>query len=242
VLPRLHELRGRLRAWVTSLDGLADAEPTLPVEDRDADKWEPLVALADAAGGRWPEMARRACEVLCGQGTPDDGTAGERLLADLSSVWTEEEDLFTSVLLGRLHVIEESPWPDWYGHPLNPRDLARLLRPYGLASTTIRRGRETAKGYKRAEVQDAWTRYVTAVTPSQEVKSAGQARDGNVTDGSAECVTPVEQQEQATRDAVTFVTRGYPASTAYPENDYLDPEVRRRANYIAGISTRKSNE
>jgi hypothetical protein len=51
----LHELRDRLLVWaVRQLDDLADAQPDMPVEDRAADTWEPLVAIADAAGGDWP--------------------------------------------------------------------------------------------------------------------------------------------------------------------------------------------
>jgi len=34
---------------------LADAEPVMPLEDRAADVWEPLIAIADLAGGEWPE-------------------------------------------------------------------------------------------------------------------------------------------------------------------------------------------
>jgi hypothetical protein len=83
-VPRLCELRGRLNAWVMACrDVLASAEPELPAEDRTADVWEPLVAIADAAGGDWPARARKACEIVAAEAAdPRDGTAGERLLAD----------------------------------------------------------------------------------------------------------------------------------------------------------------
>jgi len=50
--PKLSELCNQLTAWVRDparLAKLADAEPDLPagVEDRAADAWEPLVAIAD---------------------------------------------------------------------------------------------------------------------------------------------------------------------------------------------------
>ena len=40
--------------------------PELPPEitDRDADVWEPLIAIADAIGGEWPERARNAAIAL----------------------------------------------------------------------------------------------------------------------------------------------------------------------------------
>ena len=38
--------------------------PPMPVEDRAADTWEPLVAVADLAAGGWPTRARTAAELL----------------------------------------------------------------------------------------------------------------------------------------------------------------------------------
>ena len=34
------------------------AEPAMPLEDRAADTWEPLIAVADLAGRDWPDLAR----------------------------------------------------------------------------------------------------------------------------------------------------------------------------------------
>jgi len=42
------------------MDQLREAEPDMPVEDRPADTWEPLIAVADLAGGDWPARARKA--------------------------------------------------------------------------------------------------------------------------------------------------------------------------------------
>jgi hypothetical protein len=64
-VPQLRALGDRLGSWVGShLSVLDDAEPPMPVEDRAADCWEPLVAVADLAGGEWPTRARRAAYVL----------------------------------------------------------------------------------------------------------------------------------------------------------------------------------
>jgi Protein of unknown function (DUF3631) len=59
-----HRLRLGLAEWSTAVaDDLADSWPEMPlgVEDRPADVWEPLLAIADAAGGDWPKRAREAC-------------------------------------------------------------------------------------------------------------------------------------------------------------------------------------
>ena len=76
----------------------------------------------------------------------------------------------TESLLRRLHEIEESPWGDWYGHPLNPRELARLLKPYGVKSTKVRIGELSVPGYRVEDPWEAWSVYVprrsaTSATP-----------------------------------------------------------------------------
>src|SRR5262249_38563719 len=166
-VPGLHELRDRVHAWVTAhMHELEHAEPDLPVEDRQADVWEPLIAVADIAGGDWPDRARAACRAMCSVTNDDDeGTAGERLLADLREIWGEHEShLPTAVILDRLHEIEEAPWSDYYGKPLTARGLARLLRPYGIRSRNVVVGDERPKGYVRADLADAWSRYTTATS------------------------------------------------------------------------------
>jgi hypothetical protein len=46
-------------AWLTPLHGEAGRMvPAMPVQDRAADTWEPLVIVADLAGGQWPALAR----------------------------------------------------------------------------------------------------------------------------------------------------------------------------------------
>ncbi len=84
--PRLHRLEGealrdRLEEWTRDVaDDLDDAWPHLPegVEDRDADVWEPLLAIAEAAGGDWPPvLALRLLRLLCGrQSSPPPSVSG----------------------------------------------------------------------------------------------------------------------------------------------------------------------
>jgi hypothetical protein len=48
----LRDLGARLGAWIpANLDERRDAEPDMPVEDRAAATWEPLIAVADLVGG-----------------------------------------------------------------------------------------------------------------------------------------------------------------------------------------------
>src|SRR6266513_2998047 len=55
-------IRFALDVWGEEMvEELGKREPELPDElsDRQADAWEPLLGIADMAGGEWPQAARR---------------------------------------------------------------------------------------------------------------------------------------------------------------------------------------
>lgn len=202
VVPKLRELRDRLHATVRAhLAELADAEPDVPVEDRAADVWEPLLAIAELAGGDWPERARHACRAFADADVAEDATAAERLLADLEDVWDDSAHVPSATLLERLHAIDEAPWGDWYGRPLSARDLARLLRPFGVRSKNVKVAGSVVKCYRRADLEDAWQRYTrptataaTAATEGQKaLPTSGNTGSGRVADGLPESATASDQ-------------------------------------------------
>jgi len=173
------ELRDRLHDWVRgSLAKLGEVEPVIPdgVEDRAADCWEPLLTIAEAAGGRWPELALQACTAMTAAAEEDSqDSAGERLLADLQTVFGDHNALTTKTILDGLERIEEAPWADWFGKGLDANTLARLLRPYGIKPRTIRVGTATPRGYRQAELADAWARYTDPTRNTRNTRNiAGQ--------------------------------------------------------------------
>lgn len=148
-----HKVRDALASWLAS----ADLQwPDMPggVEDRDADCWEPLLAVADAAGRDWPERGRVAAVTLVTATRQGEGSLGVRLLTDLREVIGADETVHTEDLLRRLHNLDESPWADLRGKPLDARRLARLLNPYGIAPKLIRQGSFVARGYVIADLAD----------------------------------------------------------------------------------------
>ncbi len=172
-----HELRTRLADWIATVtETLTDAWPAMPVgvEDRPADCWEPLLAVADAAGGAWPDRARGACVELVKVAESREASLGVRLLADLRDIF-DEDRLDTETVLDRLHALDESPWADLRGRPLDTRGLTRRLRPYGVARVSVRIGERVAKGYRREDLHETWARYLrppdppTPSTPSTSV-------------------------------------------------------------------------
>jgi hypothetical protein len=162
--PPLNQLRDRLTAWAREhLGELHHAAPVMPLEDRAADTWEPLVAVADLAAGDWPERARTAASVMTAAEAQqeEDTSASVRLLGDLREAFDQAEALYSTTVLERLHKLDEAPWADWYGHPLSTRDLAKLLRPFGVRARNVREpGGEPRKGYARSDLHEPWARYL----------------------------------------------------------------------------------
>jgi Protein of unknown function (DUF3631) len=140
--------------------------PDLPagITDRNADVWEPLVAVADAAGGDWPERARVSAVTFVTCPAVDRQTLGVRLLEDLRTAFGESEHLLTITILEALNAMEESPWGDIRGKPLDARGLSRRLAKYGVQRHTVRIGSVTGKGYSRGDLADSWKRYLEPQT------------------------------------------------------------------------------
>ncbi|WBB58469.1 DUF3631 domain-containing protein [Streptomyces sp. WMMC500] len=165
-----HALRDRLAAWAETVRERVDGVfPELPegITDRPADVWEPLLAVADAAGRDWPKRARTACvELVAAAQSSDKGSIGIRLLTDLRDyVFSGIDRLPTVAILDRLHSLEEAPWADMSGKPLNARGLSRMLREYmtaenaPIAARNIKTSGSVMKGYYAADLRDAWERY-----------------------------------------------------------------------------------
>jgi hypothetical protein len=158
----LRDLAEQLTAWLRAdLPALEHAVPAMPVEDRAADTWEPLVAVADHAGGDWPERARAAAVALTAEAA-DSGEISDRLrvLADCRTAFADDLALPTIELLARLWAIPDSGWNEFGPGGLTGKKLGSLLREYGIRSANIRfLGIGQAKGYQRAEFVDTWQRY-----------------------------------------------------------------------------------
>ncbi|WP_066950766.1 DUF3631 domain-containing protein [Streptomyces lushanensis] len=172
-IPALHDLRDRIAAWAKPLlDEAANLEPDMPVENRAADTWEPLVIVADLAGGHWPRLARVACArmVAAEAAAEEDHPSGARILADIRQVFVaqrEVDSLSTEELLHHLRQDPEAPWAEWGRGGLTARELSRMLREFGIKSGNVRMADRTQrKGYMRNKFLDAWRRYCPAVHPA----------------------------------------------------------------------------
>jgi hypothetical protein len=126
------------------------------ITDRNADVWEALFSVADAAGGEWPQRARVAAVALVADTMGNRGSLGITLLTDLRAVFGNKASLATSDVLASLIALEEAPWGDLKGKPLDCRRLAKLLKPYGVSSKDVRIGTGIVKGYAAQDLFDPW--------------------------------------------------------------------------------------
>lgn len=182
-------LRAAMAAWGQSavVETLSETFPELPdgVTDRNAEIWEPLIAVADAIGGHWPDTARQACAHFVN--TPSTSVSlGVEMLVAIHRIMEElaTDDIATSVLLSAFKKMgDESPWPSGW-RELNARTLAEVLRPFGVEAGQFKVGATKHRGYRRrfpdregglfdafarhvpgAEQDDILTRRIPAVTP-----------------------------------------------------------------------------
>ena len=182
---RIHVREGQaigrhLAVWAKSM--LKDAEaarPEMPagVEDRQADAWEPLLVVADLAGGDWPRRAREAAMALVAVARETPVSLNLRLLEDLRTVFlnrlaaveqAQPHGLSTKTIVDDLCALEDSPWQTINkGERLSPDQLSRRLRDYGVKRANLRLTpgvREQTKGYPIAPLADAWRRYLSVIS------------------------------------------------------------------------------
>jgi putative DNA primase/helicase len=179
-LSQMEEQRRRCTRWAAdNLERLRLSDPPMPemLGDRQQDSWRPLIAIADAADGVWPKVARDAALALSGATVHSDDAQREILLADLRDLLSRdavEGALTTSDILRALGEMDHRPWPEHNGgKPITARGLASLLKPFKIAPKTLKlKDGTTAKGYRQEWFHDAFERYipthdpVTNVTPN----------------------------------------------------------------------------
>lgn len=92
-----------------------------------------------------------------------ESSLGVQLLTDLREVFGGADEVSSKAILYALNALEESPWGDLRGKPMDERALASHLKEYGVKSRSVRGGVSPPKGYRRAELFEVWDRYLPAL-------------------------------------------------------------------------------
>lgn len=158
-LQAIKPLTQKFMRWKLDLEAQHNGPWKMPsapsaLDDRAADCWGPLLALADLAGGDWPERARRAAIAI--SGGKEEAEMGALLLKDCVEVFGAAERLSTSELIERLCRLELAPWRTFCrGRPITPRRLASMLKEFGISPHKW----ETSNGYLREDFLPIVERY-----------------------------------------------------------------------------------
>jgi putative DNA primase/helicase len=156
------DLRSQAKRWAAdNFDKLTDPDPETPeqLNDRAADNWRPLLAIAELAGGEWPKLAREAACLLSGEAHTD--AMGIELLKDIRAAFGADQEIRSADLIAKLTADPERPWAEWkHGRPLSQKQLGSLLKPFCIISTTVHPpGLAHGKGYRRGDFTEAWDAY-----------------------------------------------------------------------------------
>jgi putative DNA primase/helicase len=175
------QLCRKLARWIADHGVRIEAcEPILPetMFNRVADNWRPLFAIAQIAGGDWPERCLSAYGKLTSGEFEDVETLRVALLTDVQQIFAgtwpsldegEEpspiERIFSKNLCQKLADMKERPWPEVSkGKPITERWLASNLASFGIHPKNLRIDKKLAKGYEADVFKDAFERYVAAFT------------------------------------------------------------------------------
>ena len=145
---------------------IAESNPAIPenLNDREQDNWEPLLAIAEAAGGHWPETARHAAVALSQNGEEQSSNA-IKLLSDIRQIFSkiENERISTVELIEALCSGEERPWSTFkQGAKITARQVANMLHGFDIKSKSIRIYGRVMKGYELQDFEDNFQRYLVS--------------------------------------------------------------------------------
>jgi hypothetical protein len=158
-----------------------DRDPELPPEllrdSRWADNARPLVAIADIAGGRWGEAARKALINLIVLHQSEHPNA--ILVNHLHEIFAERgypNAMWSADLVSILRAREDGPWSEFCGlagnkqpRPLRQTDLATMLHQFNvrIRPRSVRIGQTTLKGYYLDHLEPQFKAYCANYKPRQ---------------------------------------------------------------------------
>jgi putative DNA primase/helicase len=144
-------------------DKVGNITPGMPetLHDRAQDIWRPLLAIAEEAGGAWPDRAQRAAMELSGV-RPHDSNPEVQLLRSIRSLFEKQntDRLSSEAIVSVLAEAGEGATPNF--RPLTKAQLARRLSLFQIRPTIVHRTRtQVRRGYLLQDFREAFAQYLT---------------------------------------------------------------------------------
>jgi hypothetical protein len=192
-------MRSQLARWAQDCgEPLGLAQPAQPegFMNRTASNWQLMFAIADSLGEEVGARARTIAQQIAG--VTEMASAGVALLQDIKTMFEASTlDYLTSkTIIERLTADPEKPWAEWSrGKPITEKGVAGLLHEYRIISRTVGPKGSTAKGYRRADFEDGWERYLPP-----EAETPEEALDSNILPST--CLSPCNDYTFGQKTAV----------------------------------------
>jgi uncharacterized protein (DUF983 family) len=235
-------IREALECWASdpqTMVALRLARPLMPrhISDRAREGWRLLVAIADAAGGDWSERARKAMLAL--EQTREDPAFNVRLLIALRDIFVEHqaERLTTLEIAEALAELPDAPVPEdfwkWLAAPDSKRKsqqigswLAKALKPFGIKPAIWKENGQTQRGYRLADLQDAFERYLSEMPtdPDDEGTAPNGRGDEAVSSVSAAEKEPKPENPNKIRHGFKVSTVSSTMTTPAATDPLTDPK------------------
>lgn len=158
------DLKSKLARWSEdNATAFANLHPIMEgLDNRNADNYEPLLALAMLADDEWVKRIKVAAYALCTEDS-DNLSVNEELLQDIRKIFElhGKEQIKTVDLLTELCRDDDAPWKTYNrGKEFSSRQLAKRLAEYGIKSKNMRLGSSVQKGYELKQFLDVFSRYL----------------------------------------------------------------------------------
>jgi hypothetical protein len=237
----LTEHASKIARWIDDNADSFDECPDLPALSRKpgprlADLWRPMIAIAEAIGGQWPDLVRQAMEDVFAFAPPMN--AAQRLLLDVRRVFDarreaggvkpEHRDLITSREL--VDALDEQEHGDEHfrgvssHHTAREQRLASRLSEWRIGPSRARQpgypgadkqGR--VRVYRREDFEDVWTRHkiddaVFAISDDADGQDDGTGNSRTQSEESA----PKWRETMGRAKAAKMPSRRFPSK--HPEN------------------------
>jgi putative DNA primase/helicase len=169
------------------------------LQNRDADNWEPLLAISELAGERWHEMIKNAIITIYGRGNNTIALPLE-LLRNIERILAANSatDIPSRLLIERLCHDHTAPWSTYNdGKPMSYRQLSDILSNYGIHPKDIRTTEGArSKGYKAADFAEVFARYLNdeSAASASEVQPENDAEVANAVTVEDTCIMAREDK------------------------------------------------
>ena len=218
------ELGRRLAAWADAVrESVRTNRPVLPeqVRGRARERWSPMLRVAEAAGGRWPEVVRRLAveDVEEQELGREEGVVTQRphvlLLQHLTEVWPPGETFVpTDELIEALVTQHPETWGEFspFGKRLNAQRLGRMLAG-NYKVHTVRPDSRGSRGYAAASLSTVMRRFGLTL-PGEPAKPAQPAEPARATGETPPLDKPAQsaQPDTPAQGRGTCDTCGKPTS------------------------------